>query len=83
MFRAVWNVKFLFLSLCIIVTKFCVLACFIIWMYTNIFIYSYSSLINSFFLFCVFTFYWLSDEGIKKYLIYILINEIKHLRFAK
>ncbi len=44
------------------VSKFCVLACLIIWMYTNLF--------TDFVFFleilcCVFKFDWLSDEGIQ------------------
>ncbi len=46
-----YEMFYFFLSLCFIVTKFCVLACLIIWMHTiqTIFIYSYSSLMKCFF----------------------------------
>ncbi len=38
-----------FLTLCFIVTKFCVLECLIIWMHKKIYIYSSSSLMKWFF----------------------------------
>ncbi len=79
MFRTVWNVIF-FLTLCFIVTKFCVLDCLIIWMHNKyIFILPVASW-NDFFppqKFCVvyihFTAYQMKAYHID--LIYILINE--------
>ncbi len=60
---------YFFLTIYFINTNFCVLACLIIWMHNFFFINSYE--IFS----CVYTFYWLSDEGIKHLYIDILINE--------
>ncbi len=77
MFRGVWNVYF-FLTLCFIVTKFCVLASNYLNAYKQFVFILTVALCNvpppqKFC--CVFKFYWLSDEGINIDLIYILINE--------
>ncbi len=79
MFKAVLLFLF-FITLCFIVTKFCVLARLIIWMHTNYFLLILTvALLNVFppseIMCCVFKFEWLWDEGINIDLIYILINE--------